>query len=318
MNFKKPIFWDYKEPNFLSYLLLPFTLFIRLNNFFLNLKKKINNNNIKTICVGNIYVGGTGKTPTTIEIYNIIKKLKISAVIGKKEYKSQIDEIKVIKNYAKIIVDNSRNKILKKAKSNKHKVIIFDDGLQDKKICYDLQIVCFDSINQIGNGFLIPAGPLREKLKSLSKYDCVLIKDSDSDSDIKKITKAIKKINTKIKIFVTNFRIKNLNEFKTSKKYLIFSGIGSPSTFKSILLKNKIKIVKELQFPDHYNYKKSDINRIKKTAKKMNCEIITTEKDYVKISKLDKKKIKCLKVEINFKKKKKFVKYLKSKINEKN
>ena len=78
----------------------------------------------------------------------------------------------------------------------------------------------FDSINLIGNGFLIPAGPLREKLKSLLKYDCVLIKDSNGD--IKNITKAVK-INNKVKIFITNFRIKNLSEFKTSKKYLIFS-----------------------------------------------------------------------------------------------
>ena len=316
MNFKKPMFWDYKKPNFLSYLLLPFTLFIRLNNFLLNFKKEIYNKKIKTICVGNIYVGGTGKTPTTIKIYNILKKLKISTVIGKKEYESQIDEVRVIKNYAKIIVDKSRIKILKKAKTNKYKVLIFDDGLQDKNICYDLQIVCFDSINTIGNGFLIPAGPLREKLKSLSKYDCVLIKDSNGD--IKKITKAVKKINNKIKIFITNFRIKNLNEFKTSKKYLIFSGIGNPKTFKNILLKNRIKVVKEFNFPDHYSYKKSDIIKIKKIAAKMNLEIITTEKDYVKISKSDQKKIKYLKVELNFKKEKNFINYLKSKINEKN
>ena len=57
---------------------------------------------------------GTGKTPTTIKIYNILKKLKISTVIGKKEYESQIDEVRVIKNYAKIIVDKSRIRILKK------------------------------------------------------------------------------------------------------------------------------------------------------------------------------------------------------------
>ena len=153
-------------------MLLPFTLFIRLNNFLLNFKKEIYNKKIKTICVGNIYVGGTGKTPTTIKIYNILKKLKISTVIGKKEYESQIDEVRVIKNYAKIIVDKSRIRILKKAKTNKYKVLIFDDGLQDKNICYDLQIVCFDSINLIGNGFLIPAGPLRKIKKFIKIWLC--------------------------------------------------------------------------------------------------------------------------------------------------
>ena len=110
----------------------------------------------------------------------------------------------------------------------------------------------------------------------------------------------------------------SINEFKTSKKYLIFSGIGNPNTFKNILLKNRIKVVKEFNFPDHYNYKKSDIINLKKIATKMNLEIITTEKDYVKISKTDQKNIKYLKVELNFKKEKKFINYLKSKINEKN
>ena len=97
MNFKKPVFWDYKKPNFLSYLLLPFTLFIGLNNFLLNFKKKIYNKKIKTICVGNIYVGGTGKTPTTIKIYNILKKLKISTVIGKKNMNHKLMRLELLK-----------------------------------------------------------------------------------------------------------------------------------------------------------------------------------------------------------------------------
>ena len=84
------------------------------------------------------------------------------------------------------------------------------------------------------------------------------------------------------------------------------------------MLKNRIKIVKEFNFPDHYSYKKSDIIKIKEIATKMNLEIITTEKDYVKISKSDQKNIKYLKVELNFKKEKNFINYLKSKINEKN
>ena len=73
MNFKKPKFWDLNKPNFLSYLLIIFTIPIIINNIILNFKSKKKSKEIKTICVGNIYLGGTGKTPTTIELSNILK-----------------------------------------------------------------------------------------------------------------------------------------------------------------------------------------------------------------------------------------------------
>ena len=68
MNLKKPSFWDLPKPNFLSYLLIPFSLPIILRNFLFKFIKKNKSSNIKTICVGNIYLGGTGKTPLTIKI----------------------------------------------------------------------------------------------------------------------------------------------------------------------------------------------------------------------------------------------------------
>ena len=73
MMFKKPKFWDLSRPNLISYLLLPFTLFILLRNYFSKKKGKKKFNQIKTICVGNIYLGGTGKTPLTLKIYEILK-----------------------------------------------------------------------------------------------------------------------------------------------------------------------------------------------------------------------------------------------------
>ena len=75
MKLKKPKFWDYKKPNFISYLLLPFTLPLIINNFFLNFKAQKNNKKIKSICIGNIYVGGTAKTPLTIKINSLVKKI---------------------------------------------------------------------------------------------------------------------------------------------------------------------------------------------------------------------------------------------------
>ncbi len=105
MKIKKPYFWDLQKPNFLSYLLLPFTIPVILNNFLLGLnKKKELQENIKTICVGNIYVGGTGKTPLTIKLSQILEKLNYETGVIKKFYKDQHDEQKLIEKKNKIIL----------------------------------------------------------------------------------------------------------------------------------------------------------------------------------------------------------------------
>ena len=314
MKFKKPKFWDYKKPNLVSYFLLPLTIFIEINNFLLNFKTNKIDNKIKSICVGNIYLGGTGKTPTAISIYKIFKKLGLLPVVGKKYYENQIDEITILKNKVEIIIDKNRPGILTKAKQSGKGVVIFDDGLQDKSVAYNLQIVCFDSDNLIGNNFLIPAGPLRERINKLSYYDCVILKGQNKS--IPKFIKKIKKVNNKIKIFYTFLKIKNLNKFKKSKKYIIFSGIGNPENFKKTLLENNINVIKEIIFPDHYNYKSNDIKKIKKIAIDNNAQIITTEKDFVKLSKSDQKKINFLSVETVFKNEKIFINYIKSKLYE--
>ena len=170
MKVKRPIFWD--SFNFISLLLLPFSLITIIFNFFksLSLKKYFK---IKTICVGNIYLGGTGKTPTTIKIYNLCKDIFEKVCTGKKYYSSQHDEQILLKKKTNLICEENREKIIEKAINLKNKIIIFDDGLQDKKIHFDTRIVCFDIQNWIGNGYLLPSGPLREKLNSLKKYDIV-------------------------------------------------------------------------------------------------------------------------------------------------
>ena len=130
MKLKKPKFWDYKKPNILAYLLLPLTLPIFLKNI---ISKKINNEfiNIKKICVGNIYVGGTGKTPLAVYISNLLNKNNSQSAIIKKFYKDQIDEQKFIEKYASLICKKSRLESLEDALSKKLKYVIFDDGLQD-------------------------------------------------------------------------------------------------------------------------------------------------------------------------------------------
>jgi len=314
MIYKKPRFWDFPNPNLFTYLLFPLTIPIRMNNFLLNNKSKIKSKDIFTICVGNIYLGGTGKTPTAIKLNKILTKYNLNVAIGRKFYPSHKDEIKILNEESNLLISSSRDKILS-LKNLNVEVIIFDDGLQDKKIDYDLKFVCFDCLNWIGNGLLIPAGPLRENLKSLKKYDAVFLKNFTNSK--KNIIKIIKKINHKIKIFFTNYKITNLNKFNFANKYLIFSGIGNPEDFKNILIKNNIKIIHEMIFPDHFDYKVDDLRKVKKIAKKYNAKIITTEKDYVKLPKKERRGIDYIKIELIFKNQKSLIHFIKKKINEK-
>lgn len=311
----KPKFWDLKKPNFISFLLRIFTIPIIINNFFLNLKRNKTIKDIKTICIGNIYIGGTGKTPTTIKLYELLKNNEHSIITAKKFYSTQIDEQILLRKKTNFIVDKNRKKIIEIANRKNVNLVIFDDGLQDRSINYDIQFVCFNSEDWIGNGQLIPAGPLREKLSSLKKYDAVFLRNENLD--VKDIKQTIKKINNKILIFDTNYEIKNLTNLSLDDNYLIFSGIGSPKNFKNFLLNKKFNIVDEIIFPDHYKYKKDDIIKIKKRASELNAKIITTEKDYVKIHEDYIDNINFVKIDLKIHNENDLIDFIKRKINEK-
>ena len=314
MQFIKPKFWDLKKPNLLSYLLLPFTIPVRINNVLLDLKSKKKDQRIRTICVGNIYVGGTGKTPTTIKLYQLLNQQGYEVVTANKNYKKHLDEKIILEKKTETISSKDRKEIINKAISMKKKILIFDDGLQDKKISYDIEFVCFDQKNWLGNGLLLPSGPLREKIKSLKKYSCVFLKKNGEDISNK--IQLIKNINPNIKIFYTHFEPLNIDQFDKSENYLIFSGIGNPNDFKSLLIKNKLNIIDEIIYPDHYMYNESDIIRIKKHANNLGAKIITTEKDYVKISHLDKEDINLLEVDLIIENEKELTDFIKEKFHE--
>ena len=316
MILKKPKFWDFKKPNFFTYLLYPFTIFVEINNIISGLIPKKKFTEIKTLCVGNLYVGGTGKTPTSLFLYNLLKKMNINPVTAKKFYNNQMDEQKLLEDNSNFISLSNREKIVKKAIEMKFDMIIFDDGLQEKWIDYDIKFACFDSEKWIGNGHLIPSGPLREKINTIKNYHGIFLKTVNEDSNLDYIFNRIRNINPNIEIFETNVEIKNINKFNIDKNYVIFSGIGNPDSFKKLLLKNKFKIIEEITFPDHYNYQDKDISEIINKANSHNAEIITTEKDFNRIPQNFREKINFLEINIKIKDENKLVKFLKTKINE--
>ena len=281
MNLKKPKFWDYPEPNYISNLLLPISKLVQLLSV---LKKKQKNklDGIKSICVGNIYLGGTGKTSLSIEFKKLFDELNVKSCFIKKEYSNQIDEQKLLSKFGKTFVNKSRLQALKDARHENYEVAIFDDGLQDREVFYELTFACFNKKNFIGNGRIIPAGPLREPLKNIKNYNNVFFVGNDDKN--KKLENFLGQKYPTLSIYDSKYQILNLEEFELNDKYVIFSGIGNHNTFVETLKKNKFKIIKNFEFPDHYSYKEKDIKKIINFAKKDGLKILTTEKDYLRLN----------------------------------
>ena len=303
MKINRPLFWN--KVNLISILLYPLSLII----FLINIIKKISykkNFKIKTICVGNLYIGGTGKTPLSIKINNILKK-KYKTVFIKKKYFDQKDEQKILKSNGNLICTKYRDNALAIAEKKKYDVAILDDGLQQKSLNYKITIACFNSSDGIGNGLLIPSGPLREAIYEIKNYDAIFLNGEKSN---KKLSKYFKKLNNDIKIFEAKYVPSNLGSFNLKKKFLFFCGLGNPSEFERTLKKYKFKIKEKFIYPDHYNFTKSDIFKIKMLAKKKNLNIITTEKDYLRLNKKNRKNVKFLKVDLNIKNLQSFSKFL--------
>ena len=307
MKLIKPKFWETK--NFISFLLYPLSII----TYFINIAKKFSikkNFEIKTICVGNIFLGGTGKTSLAIEINELLKK-KFKTVFIKKNYENQSDEINLLSNKGKIISSDDRESALLSAEKKKYKVAILDDGLQQKNINYDLKIVCFNSEYALENEYMLPAGPLRENLNEVKNYDLIFL---NGEKKNKKLLSKLKFINKNIKIFEGKYKPLNLKSFNLKKKYLMFCGIGNPHEFEQTLIKYKFNICKKIIYPDHHKLTNFDLKDLKDKANKEKLTLITTEKDFFRLNKIERKNIKFLKIKLDINDKKGFEKIIISKL----
>ena len=302
MKLFKPVFWE--SNNIISILLIPLSLLVRLiilikKTFIKKLTFKI-----PIICIGNIYLGGTGKTPLSIFLAQELKNMGKKPTIIKKFYKEHQDEHELIKNnFNSLILNKKRSKAIDEAVQKNFDTVILDDGFQDYRINKDISILCFNQNQLIGNGRVIPAGPLRESFSSIKNAQIIIINGEKNLNFERKILKE----NSNLSIFYIKYKPQNIEELR-KKKIIAVAGIGNPINFFNLLSDYKFKIDKTIAFPDHYQFSKSEILDILNDAKKNDCQVLLTEKDYYKIQKYDLKEVKFLKVELEIDDKLNFIK----------
>ena len=240
----------------------------------------------------------------TIKIANELKNYNKNSVIIKKYYRDQKDENRLInENNVNLISDKERISAIKKAERENFDIAILDDGFQDHSIKKDLSIVCFNGKQQIGNGLVLPAGPLRENLNALNEAQIVII---NGEKD-KIFEKKIFDISKNIKIFYSKYSPQNIENFK-NKKIFAFAGIGNPKNFFELLHLYKLNVKKKIAFPDHYEFSRKELEQIIEEALKDNCELVTTEKDFYRIKNYGLKEIKFVKVDLEIQMKNEFIK----------
>ena len=292
MKFKKPGFW--KNINILALLLLPLSFLTLIFNIIKELIITEKKFDIPIICVGNFFVGGTGKTPLSIYIYNLLKQRKFNPAIVRKYYSSHFDEINLSKKKVKYFyTDKKRSISILKAEKKKNDIVIMDDGFQDVSIKRDLNIICFNSLDLVGNGFLLPAGPLRNQLKKLKNCQIVVINGKRNITFEKKL----KTISSNIKIYQSIYKVKNIQKYK-GKKIIAFAGIGNPESFFNLLKNYGLTVKVKISFPDHYQYSKDEVENIIRVAEEKKFKLLTTEKDFFRIKKLGLKKIDFVSIDL--------------------
>jgi tetraacyldisaccharide 4'-kinase len=305
MYFIKPKFWDKKNNSFLSLLLYPLSIIYYLISI---IRKKItitHKFNIPIICVGNIYIGGTGKTSVAIEIIKILSQSKkvcfLTKGYGRKSNRDIFldklstpnqkaedtgDEALLLNKFGHVYISNNRAEAINTIIKLKYEAIILDDGYQDHQIFKNLNILCFDSKNWIGNNNLIPSGPLREPLTSIKEANFIIVKGEKNQI----IEKEVKTINPNIEIIYAENKIENIETLK-NKNFIAFTGIGNPHSFFNTLLDHNVKIIKQIIYPDHFQFTEKNYKVLSKEAENNKCNLLTTEKDYVRINNNFKEKI---------------------------
>jgi tetraacyldisaccharide 4'-kinase len=307
-----------KEPNFwyhnslVTYLLLPLSILYRLGFLVNKYCKQIlcQQSHIKIICIGNVTIGGAGKTPTALHIAGSILASSPGAKLCfiSKGYKGKAsgpvmirsdvnldpklygDEPILLARVAPVIVAKNRRAGIRYAIKQGFELVVLDDGMQDYSVHKDYTILVIDGKSGVGNWYMLPAGPLRQPVvEGIKQADHVIIMGEDKH-DLGKVAVANNKSVTYSNI------VPQITE--GYGKVIAFAGIGKPHKFFDTMHKLGAQVVKEVVFPDHHYYSKHDISQLEQLAVDLNAQLVTTEKDYIKLPLELRQKVKVVPIKI--------------------
>ena len=239
------------------------------------------------ICVGNILAGGVGKTPIVRSIATYLDAPVVMRGYKKTAKTGNIGDEALMLSRAGLIVhtgDRKSNVVLLDKQKSEKTPIVMDDGLQNPTVKKDISILVFDEGIGYGNGFLLPAGPLREPKSHAAHADAIIIIRSKTPR--KNFT-----VPAGIPVFYANTQ--TVSPYDENVPLVAFSGIGYPKKFFKCLS----NVVATRAFPDHYQYTDADIEKLISLAEKKKAKLITTEKDWVRLPENVRDKIKYARLE---------------------
>ena len=283
---KQPAFWFQKKSK-IGALLAPLGAF-----YAWTIKRRFKKTTpykgqLPLICVGNLNVGGTGKTPFCLALAGFLEKQGKKVCFLNHGYKCEkqnvfvdlknpigvCDEALLLAKRAPTLVCKNRAEGLKTLEQTDYNVVVMDDGFQNPSVKKDLSFLVFDGRLGVGNGYCLPVGPLRESLEDgLKRANAVVIVGADQT----KLCDSIRKIDSRMPILFAKVE----SDADLSKlSGIAFAGLGRPEKFFDMLRAGGAKLTETIVFPDHYMYSEADIEKMLKKNK----HLITTEKDIVKI-----------------------------------
>jgi tetraacyldisaccharide 4'-kinase len=339
------------------YPLIPFYAFI------IGVRNWCFNNNIfkaegvdaKIISVGNISVGGTGKTPLVITLTNLLKKKGMNVGVLSRGYRRNTRGYMLVSDGKKILssVDNCGDEIFITAMECKTpaavsenrvngarnfikdagvNVIVLDDAYQHRWIKRDINLLIFEQKFLIEENFfrtnLLPTGMMREPFSSVKRADAVIINRKFTKKH--EIPERYKKYFENKKIFTANYKAIGFVDVKKDERYgleefkgqksLVVSGIANPFSFINVLMQTSVDTSNQIIFRDHKNYSNKEVQEIRKKFYSTNSHsVVTTEKDAVKLTKyakeLDDIDIFFLKIELRMDNDSEFEDFIFSRIN---
>jgi len=265
---------------------------------------------VPVICIGNLTIGGAGKTPLAIDIAGALYALGQKPHLLTRGFGGSLkgpvmvdllshtasdvgDEPLLLAAAAPTWVSHNRTKGVEQAIKNGASVIVMDDGLQNSTLAKSLSIIVVDGGYGFGNGQVIPAGPLRENVAAgLRRCDAVIIIGEDRHDVAKLVGDACPVSRARI--------VGSPDPTIAEKKVLAFAGIGRPSKFYDTVLELGYEIVCTYDFSDHHKFGVDEIRRICDRASELAAIPVTTEKDYVRLPVEARARIKVIKISLEW------------------